>query len=129
MKWDFNIYRKIIDDHENLIRTKITIPLDNGDIIKFAFHPQDLPHLSGLQHLVDNPILFEYSQERLSATDLYNGMCGIGDKQIGPFQNNFKESNNRKNRLFFSFAKTGRIIKKASCIKKKYILCVLSILY
>lgn len=77
-----DIIRNIIDDYENLIKTKITIPLDNGDTIRFAFHPQDLPHLLGLQHLVDNPTLFEYSQERLSATDLYNGMCGIGDKPI-----------------------------------------------
>lgn len=69
------IFKNIIDNYENLIKTKITIPLSNGEIIKFEFKPQDLPHLLGLQYLVDNPVLFEYSQERLSATDLYKGMC------------------------------------------------------
>lgn len=38
------IIKNIIDDYENLIKTKITIPLDNGDVIKFEFQPQDLPH-------------------------------------------------------------------------------------
>ena len=60
----------------------IQIPLSNGDIIKFTFNPQDLPHLLGLQYLVDNPILFEYSEKRLSATDLYNKMCGEGEDAI-----------------------------------------------
>lgn len=69
------IIKNIIDDYENLIRTKITIPLDNGDKIKFEFQPQDLPHLLGLQHLVDDPVLFEYSQNRLNASDLYKGIC------------------------------------------------------
>ena len=52
------------------------------DIIKFTFNPQDLPHLLGLQHLVDNPILFEYSKKRLSATDLYNRMCSNGEDAV-----------------------------------------------
>ena len=70
-----NIIKNIIDDYEQLIRTKIKIPLDNGDIITFAFHIEDLPHLLGLQHLTDIPVLFEYSKKRISATDLYNQMC------------------------------------------------------
>lgn len=65
-----NIIRNIIADYEKLIKTNIQIPLSNNDIIKFSFNPQDLPHLLGLQHLVDNPILFEYSEKRLKATDL-----------------------------------------------------------
>ena len=77
-----NIIRNIIADYEKLIKTNIQIPLSNGDTIKFAFNPQDLPHLLGLQHLVDNPILFEYSEKRLSATDLYNRMCSVGDDAI-----------------------------------------------
>lgn len=85
-----DIIRNILKDYEKLIKTKITIPLDNGDIINFSFQPQDLPHLLGLQHLVDNPILFEYSQNRLSATDLYNRMCGMGEDAINT--NEFEES-------------------------------------
>lgn len=77
-----NIIRDIITDYEKLIKTSIQIPLNNGDTIKFTFNPQDLPHLLGLQHLVDNPILFEYSEKRLSATDLYNRMRSNGDDAI-----------------------------------------------
>lgn len=77
-----NIIRNIIADYEKLIKTNIQIPLSNGDMIKFTFNPQDLPHLLGLQHLTDNPILFEYSEKRLSATDLYNRMCSNGDDAI-----------------------------------------------
>lgn len=120
MKWELNIFRKIIDDYENLIRTKITIPLDNGDTIKFAFHPQDLPHLLGLQHLVDNPILFEYSQERLSATDLYNGMCGIGDKQINidEFEESCYFAELYQNRIkYFSSTLILDIIKARQIVK------------
>lgn len=69
-----NIIRNIIADYEKLIKMNIQIPLDNGDVIRFTFNPQDLPHLLGLQYLVDNPVLFEYSEKRLSATDLYNNM-------------------------------------------------------
>ena len=77
-----NIIRNIIADYERLIKTSIQIPLNNGDMIKFTFNPQDLPHLLGLQHLVDNPILFEYSEKRLSATDLYNRMCSEGEDAV-----------------------------------------------
>ena len=79
-----NIIKNIIADYEKLIKTNIQIPLSNGDTIKFTFNPQDLPHLLGLQHLVDNPILFEYSEKRLSATDLYNRMCSEGEDAIDP---------------------------------------------
>ena len=40
-----------------------TFLLSNRDIIKFSFNSQDLPHLLGLQYLVDNPYLFEYSEK------------------------------------------------------------------
>ena len=52
-----DIIKNIIADYEKLIKTSIQIPLSNGDTIRFTFNPQDLPHLLGLQHLVDNPIL------------------------------------------------------------------------
>lgn len=61
-----NIIKNIIADYEKLIKTNIQIPLNNGDIIRFTFKPQDLPHLLGLQHLVDNPILFEYSEMNIT---------------------------------------------------------------
>lgn len=77
-----DIIKNIIADYEKLIKTSIQIPLSNGDTIRFTFNPQDLPHLLGLQHLVDNPILFEYSEKRLSATELYHRMCSDGDYAI-----------------------------------------------
>ena len=77
-----DIIKNIIADYEKLIKTSIQIPLSNGDTIRFTFNPQDLPHLLGLQHLVDNPILFEYSEKRLSATELYHRMCSDGDDAI-----------------------------------------------
>ncbi|MDC7290506.1 PBECR4 domain-containing protein [Blautia schinkii] len=69
------IIQNIITDYEKLIKTQFSIPLVDGDIIKFMFHPWDLPHLLGLQYLVDIPELFEYRQGRLSAKKLYKGMC------------------------------------------------------
>lgn len=77
-----NIIKNIIADYEKLIKTSLQIPLSNGDVIRFTFNPQDLPHLLGLQHLVDNPILFEYSEKRLSATELYRRMCSNSDDAI-----------------------------------------------
>lgn len=101
-----NIVKNIICDYEKIIKTSITIPLSNGDIIKFTFNPQDLPHLLGLQHLVDNPILFEYSEKRLSATELYGRMCGSGDDAIDTdeFENSayFNELFNGRIRYFSS---------------------------
>lgn len=77
-------------DYEKLIKTEVQIPLNNGDIIKFAFQPQDLPHLLGLQYLVDIPYLFEYSEKRLSATELYERMLSKGENAIDP--NEFEKS-------------------------------------
>ena len=71
-----------IQNYEILINTDIKIPLDNGDLIKFTFRPQDLPHLLGLQYLVDIPVLFEYKERRIGAIDIYNGMCGKGNVQV-----------------------------------------------
>lgn len=70
-----NIIKEIIDDYESLIHTKIKIPLNNGDVINFTFQKEDLPHLLGLQHLIDIPILSKYNRKQLNANDLYNQMC------------------------------------------------------
>lgn len=96
-----NIIRDIIRDYEKLVKTNIQIPLSNGDTIKFTFNPQDLPHLLGLQYLVDNPVLFEYSEKRLSATDLYNRMCSDGEDAIDT--NEFEKS------AYFDEIYSGRI--------------------
>lgn len=112
-----NIIKNIIADYEKLIKTNIQIPLSNGDTIKFTFNPQDLPHLLGLQHLVDNPILFEYSEKRLSATELYNRMCS-NDRATDEFENSayFTELFHGRIQYFSSelildIIRTGQIVK------------------
>lgn len=111
------IIKDIIDDYENLIKTKITIPLDNGDVIKFEFQPQDLPHLLGLQHLKDNPILSEYKQERLSATDLYKGMCN-GDIDTNEFEKSSYFEEVFQNRIkYFSSSMILDIISARQIVK------------
>ena len=115
-----NIIRNIIADYEKLIKTNIQIPLSNGDIMKFSFNPQDLPHLLGLQHLVDNPILFEYSEKRLSATDLYNRMCGNGEDAIDTdeFENSEYFDEIYKGRIQYFSSKTILDIIQAKQIVK-----------
>ena len=115
-----NIIRNIIADYEKLIKTNIQIPLSNGDIMKFSFNPQDLPHLLGLQHLVDNPILFEYSEKRLSATDLYNRMCGSGEDAIDTdeFENSEYFDEIYKGRIQYFSSKTILDIIQAKQIVK-----------
>lgn len=111
------IIKDIIDDYENLIKTKITIPLDDGDVIKFEFQPQDLPHLLGLQHLEDNPVLFEYKQERLSATDLYKGMCN-GDIDTDEFEKSSYFEEVFQNRIkYFSSSMILNIISARQIVK------------
>lgn len=111
------IIKDIIDDYENLIKTKITIPLDGGDVIKFEFQPQDLPHLLGLQHLEDNPVLFEYKQERLSATDLYKGMCN-GDIDTDEFEKSSYFEEVFQNRIkYFSSSMILDIISARQIVK------------
>lgn len=68
------IITKILEDYDKLVKTQIVIPLNTGDTIRFTFNIQDLPHLLGLHYLVDIPVLFEYKQGRISATDLYKAM-------------------------------------------------------
>lgn len=96
-----NIIKNIIADYEKLIKTDIQIPLSNGDMIRFSFRSQDLPHLLGLQHLVDQQILFEYSEKRLSATELYHRMSGRGKDAINPDE--FEKS------IYFEELYNGRI--------------------
>lgn len=87
-----NTIKETFEDYEKLIKTKIKIPLDNGDIIQFEFRKQDLPHLLGLQHLDDIQILFEYKEKRISASELYDRMNGTLEPIIDPEE--FKSSSN-----------------------------------
>lgn len=100
-----NTIRKIFEDYEKLIKTKIKIPVDNGDIIQFEFRKQDLPHLLGLQHLDDIQILFEYKEKRISASELFDRVNGTLEPVIDPeeFKNSSSYDELYKNRIqYFS---------------------------
>ena len=115
-----NTIESIIKDYEKLVKMSIILPLDNGDIIKFVFQPQNLPHLLGLQHLVDNPILFEYSQGRVSATDLYRRMCSNDEDAIdtNEFEKSIYFEELYQNRIkYFSSERILDIIQARQIIK------------
>lgn len=59
-------FLNIIDDYERLVKTQVKIPLDNSVIIDFTFKKNHLPHLLGLNKLVDIPILLDYSNKKKS---------------------------------------------------------------
>lgn len=116
---NLNIIKDIIVDYEKLIKTSVKIPLNNGDSIKFTFNPHDLPHLLGLQHLVD----FEYSEKRLSATELYNRMCSDGDDSIDTdeFENSAYFDELYKGRIqYFSSELILDIIRAKQIVKFDY---------
>lgn len=71
----------------------------------------------GLQHLEDNPILFEYKQERLSATDLYKGMCN-GDIDTDEFEKSSYFEEVFQNRIkYFSSSMILDIISARQIVK------------
>jgi len=111
------IIKQIIDDYEDLIKKQIIIPLDNGDIIKFAFDSQDLPHLLGLYYLVDIPVLFEYKNGRVSASELYRGMCN-GTIDIEEFEKSLYFEEVYNNRIkYFNSNMIMDIIKSKQIVK------------
>lgn len=66
-----DLLEQILEDYEKLIKTKIKIPLSNGDAIEFTFNNNNLPHLLGLQYLVDIPELGRYANKELSANNIF----------------------------------------------------------
>ena len=69
----------IIDDYCKIINTKYRIHLSNDDIIDFTFKGENLPHLLGLQYLVDIPIFEKYSNKTVTASHIFK--C-LKDKTI-----------------------------------------------
>lgn len=61
----------IIDEYCKIINTKYRIHLNNDDIIDFTFKGENLPHLLGLQHLVDIPIFEKYSDKTVTASYIF----------------------------------------------------------
>ncbi|MGL4989557.1 MAG: PBECR4 domain-containing protein [Sarcina sp.] len=67
-------FLNIIDDYERLVKTEVKIPLEEEIIINFIFKPNHLPHLLGLNRLVDIPILLDYKNQKKKAIEIYNGI-------------------------------------------------------
>lgn len=67
-------FLNIIDDYERLVKTEVKIPLDDFMLIDFIFKPNHLPHLLGLNKLVDIPILLDYKNKKKTALEIYNGI-------------------------------------------------------
>lgn len=110
-------FKKILLDYEKLIRTKVMIPLNTNDVIKFEFKPNNLPHLLGLHYLVDINILFEYKNKRVKAMEIY---LGIKNDLIDTEE--FKKSKYYaeiyKNRLIhFSSERIINLLKNADIFK------------
>lgn len=73
--------------------------------------------------MVDNPILFEYSEKRLSATELYNRMCSDGDDSIDTdeFENSAYFDELYKGRIqYFSSELILDIIRAKQIVKFDY---------
>jgi len=61
----------IIDDYCKIINTKYCIHLSNDDIIDFTFKGENLPHLLGLQYLIDIPIFEKYNNKTVTASHIF----------------------------------------------------------
>lgn len=57
-----------------MAKTQVKIPLDIGEVIDFEFKTNDLPHLLGLNKLIDIPVLLAYSNKKKSAQEIYIGI-------------------------------------------------------
>ena len=67
----------IVKDYEKLIPLTIKIPIYNGEVIKFSFKRENLPHLLGLNRLVDIEIFEKYANKenkKVTATTIFEMM-------------------------------------------------------
>jgi hypothetical protein len=67
-------FEKTIKEYCDLINIKYTISLCNNEKIDFTFKGEHLPHLMGLNHLVDIPILEKYSNNEVSANYIFKNL-------------------------------------------------------
>lgn len=88
-------FKEILEDYDNLIKMNVTIPLNNGDVIKFSFGRQNLAHLLGLHYLVDIPELEKFANKEIgtylsrysNSLIYYNPYC-IHDRSNLTWKNN-----------------------------------------
>lgn len=110
-------FLNIIDDYERLVKTEVKIPLDDCMIINFKFQSNHLPHLLGLNKLVDIPILLDYSNKKKSALEIYNGIrYGSIDAEEFKTSNYYQEIYDNKLK-YFSSDRIMSLIKSTEIIK------------
>ena len=62
-------FDNVINEYEKLVNLKnIDLTLDNGNKVSFHFKMSQLPHLLGLQHIKDIPLLCKYRKKHLCAS-------------------------------------------------------------
>lgn len=110
-------FLNIIDDYERLVKTEVKIPLDESIVINFVFRPNHLPHLLGLNKLVDIPILLDYKNKKKTAIEIYNGIRdGSIDGEEFKTSKYYKEVYDNKIK-YFSSDRIMRLIKSTEIIK------------
>jgi len=110
-------FKEILLDYEKLVQTSVKIPLHTKDIISFEFKPSNLPHLLGLNYLVDIPILFEYQNKRISAMEIYR-MIKNDEINTEEFKNSKYYDNIYSNKLcHFSSERIMNLFKNISILK------------
>lgn len=107
-----------ISDYENIIGTSVFVHLSNDDYIQFKFKENQLPHLLGLQHLVDVPILNKYQDKKVSAVKVINALKSPDRNLIDDIENSkyYKDLFESRIQYFSSenildIIKTGNIVK------------------
>lgn len=112
-----DLLEQILEDYEKLIKTKIKIPLSNGDAIEFTFNNNNLPHLLGLQYLVDIPELGRYANKELSANNIFMMLKNKNIVESDLRKSNYFDSIYNERIKYFSsntilnIIKTGKIVK------------------
>jgi hypothetical protein len=107
----------IISDYEKLVKTQVRIPMNTGDIINFEFKPSHLPHLLGLNKLLDIPVLLDYSNKKRSAYEIYMGIKN-GDIDSEEFKKSKYYPEIFKDKIaYFSSERIMNLINSTSIIK------------
>lgn len=110
-------FLNIIDDYEKLVKTEVKIPLNESMVINFIFKQNHLPHLLGLNKLVDIPILLDYKNKKIKAIEIYNGIKnGSIDGESFKGSKHYEEIYNNKLK-YFSSERIMNLIRGTEIIK------------
>ncbi|MGL4760600.1 MAG: PBECR4 domain-containing protein [Sarcina sp.] len=109
--------KKLVQDYEKLISLKIKIPIYDGDIIQFSFKRENLPHLLGLNKLIDIEIFEKFKNKEVTARDIFKQMKnGTINMEFISQSTRFKEVFENKIK-YFSSENILKTIKNSVVIK------------